>query len=337
MRSSRQPRRFGFFLCDGYALMSVAAAVEPLRAANLLTGRTLYELLLFSDLGGKARSSVGSWFDTAPIGQPASELDILFVVAGGDPLSVDAERLSGILRRLSVQGVALGGISGGAAILHKAGLLERRRFTIHWKHYDALRAIAPDALMERRLFVIDRDRFTCAGGSAPLDMMHALIAAHHGASLAREVSDWFIHTSLRPAEDPQRLDARSKYGVHHPALIAMIALMEDHIADPMSLPQLATLSGIGERQLERVCKTQLDQSVMQFYRKLRLSKAVDLLRQTTLSVTEVALATGFSNNAHFARAYRQHYGTSPMQERRPTVKRQSTTSDHDRATSRRCR
>lgn len=298
--------------------MSVAAAVEPLRAANLLAGRPLYELLWFSALGGKARSSVGSWFDTTPIGESASELDILFVVAGGDPLSIDVERLAGFLRRLAVQGVALGGISGGAAILHKAGLLERRRFTIHWKHYDALRARAPDALMERRLFVIDRDRFTCAGGSAPLDMMHALIAAHHGASLAREVSDWFIHTSLRPAEDPQRLDATSKYGVHHPALIAMIALMEDHIADPISLPQLARLSGIGERQLERLCTSQLDLSVMQFYRKLRLSKAVDLLRQTALPITEVALATGFSNNAHFARAYRQHYGASPTQERHLT-------------------
>lgn len=311
-----RPRRFGFLLIEGYALMSAAAAVEPLRAANLLAGRPLYDLVFLSTGAARARASVGCAFDAIPLAEAGVDFDMVFVVAGGDPLSFRDAGVRGFLRRLAARGVPLGGISGGAAILQEAGVLQRRRFTIHWQHFDALQARAPEALMERRLFVIDRDRFTCAGGSAPLDMMHALIAAEHGAALAREISDWFIHTGLRPADDPQRLDAASKYDVHHPALVAMIGLMEDHIADPMTLAQLARLSGIGERQLERLCRAQLGQSAMQFYRRLRLAKAAELLRQTALPIVEVALASGFPNNAYFSRAFRQAYGIPPSDARR---------------------
>lgn len=303
-------RRIGFVLIEGYALMSAAAAVEPLRAANLLAGRALYEMHFLSSAGGLCRASVGAGFDTLALEAAGSDYDRVFVVAGGDPLAYRNARLAAFLRRLAARGVALGGISGGAAILHEAGLLRARRFTIHWQHFDALLARDPEALMERRLFVIDRDRFTCAGGAGPLDMMHALIAAEQGAELARAVSDWFIHTGLRPAEDPQRLDVTMKYGIHHAALAAMIGLMEDHIADPMELAQLARLSGIGARQLERLCRQHLGRSVMQFYRDLRLDKARELVTQTTLPVQDIALATGFPNSAHFARMFQQRFGQS---------------------------
>ncbi|TDE35404.1 GlxA family transcriptional regulator [Antarcticimicrobium sediminis] len=311
-----RPKRIAFLLIEGYALMSAAAAVEPLRAANLLAGRALYELVFLSTGATQARASVGCAFDTVPLSEAGTDFDMVFVVAGGDPLAFCDVGVRGFLHRLAARGVPLGGISGGAAILQEAGVLENRRFTVHWQHFDALQARAPEAMMERRLFVIDRDRFTCAGGSAPLDMMHALIAAEQGAALAREISDWFIHTGLRPAEDPQRLDATARYDVHHPALVAMIGLMEAHIADPMTLAQLARLSGIGARQLERLCRGHLGQSAMQFYRHLRLAKAADLLRQTALPIIEVGLATGFPNNAYFSRAFRQAYGISPSDARR---------------------
>ena len=295
--------------------MSAASAVEPLRAANLLAGKQLYDLVFLSTGSAHERSSVGAAFDTVPFDQAGEHFDRMFVIAGGDPLAFRDARLNAYLRRLAALGITLGGVSGGAAILHQAGLLQARRFTIHWQHFDALLARDSEALMERKLFVIDRDRFTCAGGSAPLDMMHALIAAEHGATLARKVSDWFIHTELRSAEGSQRLDVTAKYGIHHPALVAMIRLMEDHIADPMNLDQLSRLSAIGERQLERLCRKHLGQSAMQFYRQMRLEKARELLVQTALPAQYVALATGFPNSTHFSRAFRNMFGKTPGQVR----------------------
>lgn len=312
---SHHPTRYGFLLLRDYALMSTASAIEPLRAANLLSGRPLYDLRFVSVQGGWMQSSGAGAFHTTPITEAGEGFDILFVVAGGDPLTQRDERVLAYLRRLSRHGISLGGISGGAAILAAAGVMSARRFTIHWQHIDAMRETYPDALIERRLFVIDRDRFTCAGGMAPLDMMHALIAADHGSALARSVSDWFIHTGIREAEAPQQLDPARKYDLHHPALVAMIDLMTSHLADPLRLDDLGHLCGLGPRQLERLTQDQLGQSVMQLYRRLRLDKADELLTQSSLPLAEIALATGFTSRSHFSRRFREQFGDAPSTRR----------------------
>lgn len=304
-------RRIGFLLLDGYALMSCAAAVEPLRAANLLAGRALYDLVFLSEGGGAAMASVGGAFDTVALAESGAGFDALFVVAGGDPMGLRCPRANAFLRAADRRGVALGGISGGAVVLARAGLLTGRRFTVHWQHFDALREAAPDALMERRLYVIDRDRFTCAGGAAPLDMMHALITAQHGIELAGQVADWFIHTRIREADDPQKAGPGERHGLHDPTLLAVIGLMESHLADPLSIAQLALLSGLSARHLQRRFESQTGVPLMRFYRALRLDKARELLGQTALPVLDVALATGFTNGAHFARAFRARFGMAP--------------------------
>ncbi|RVV96586.1 GlxA family transcriptional regulator [Mesobaculum littorinae] len=308
-------KRIGFLLIDGFALMSATSAMEPLRAANMLGGSDRYTLRFLSARGGWQISSVGGAFETEPLAEAAPGFDILFVVAGGDPLTFDDPQVLGWLRRQARAGVPLGGISGGAVILAKAGVLQSRRFTVHWEHLDDLRRAYPAALIERRLFVIDRDRYTCAGGMAALDMMHALITRDHGAALARRVSDWFIHTGIRGAEAPQSSMLAEHYGLRHRALSAAVELMDSHIADPLALEDLAQLSGIGTRQLERLAQEQLGQSVMSFYRQLRLDKADALLQRSNLPLSEVAQTTGFASYGHFSRLFSAHTGQSPKARR----------------------
>ena len=107
------PRRFAFLLMPGHALMSTAAAIEPLRAANLLMARPVYDLTFVSAAGGPVASSAGSSFDTRPLAEAGAGFDIAFVVAGGDPLSQPTPAADGWLRRLAARGVALGGIGDG--------------------------------------------------------------------------------------------------------------------------------------------------------------------------------------------------------------------------------
>ncbi|WP_421980280.1 GlxA family transcriptional regulator [Roseibium sp.] len=309
-------KAIGFVLVGGYALMPATSAIEPLRAANLLSGRSLYRTRLFSQEGGWIASSCGGAFETEPLSSATGDLDILFVVAGGDPLAQPGSALLSHLRALSVHGVPLGGISGGAVFLAKAGVMQNRRFTVHWEYYEELQALSDRFLMERRLFVIDRDRYTCAGGVAPLDMMHAIIRSDHGAELAKSVSDWFIHTGIRSAEDPQRLEFADSRQAFHASVDAAVELMETHIADPLSLEQIAMLSGSGPRQLQRRFDQQFGCPMMQVYMRLRLKKADELIRKTRLSFMEVALATGFSNQSHFGKVFRNHFGITPRDRRK---------------------
>lgn len=307
--------RIGILLIENFALMCCSSAVEPLRAANLLAKKPLFAVTYLSLKGGWVASSAGGGFETQPVADHIRSLDALFVVAGGDPFSVDDPAYLTVLRNAAQYGVALGGISGGSVLLAKAGLLENRRFTVHWEHFEELQAISDDYLMERRLYVIDRDRFTCAGGVAPLDMMHAIIRSQHGSELAREVSDWFIHTGVRRAEDPQRTHAWDRLSMGdrdlHVSVRAALELMENHLASPLSIPQIARLAGISDRHMHRRFQDEVGKTPKRVYLDLRLRKSEELLRKTRLPLTEIALTCGFANAAHFASAFKKHYGLSP--------------------------
>jgi len=308
--------RVGFLLIDGFALMSYAAAVEPLRAANLLAARALYDIRHIAAVGARAVSSSGALVEaTADIGGSA-DYDLVIVVAGGDPAAFRDERVFQWLRHLSRRGVRLGGVSGGPVILASAGLMRGRRMTVHWEHAAVLAAISPALMIERSLYVIDRDRLTCAGGTAPLDMMHALLGEHHGAAFTRQVSDWFMHTEIRPSGGPQRAGLAERHGTNNPLVIQAIEAMENHIADPLELGQLAHLADISARQLNRLFREKLGQSTMKFYSDLRLEKARALVAQSPLSLTEIALAAGFAGSAHFSHSFRRRFGVAPSSLRR---------------------
>jgi len=305
-----------FLLVDDFALMSYSAVIEPLRAANLLAGKALYQMHHIAATGADAVSSSGAVVgSTAHVGD-AMDLDLLFVVAGGNPAAFRDAGVFRWLRQLSRDGVVLGGVSGGPVVLAAAGLMEKRRMTVHWEHAAALAEISPSLLLERTLYVQDRDRITCAGGTAPLDMMHALIAEHHGVGFARKVSDWFLHTDVRPSSGPQRAGLVERYRTTNGPVIQAIEIMENHIADPLELELIGNVTGLGTRQLNRLFRDKLGISTMAFYRRLRLEKAMGFLTQSTLTITDIALATGFSHSAHFAQAFRARYSATPSSFRR---------------------
>jgi len=302
--------RIGFLLIDGFALMSYSSAEEPLRAANLLNPNAYRISHLCLENGG-AVSSSGATVPAIPIAEIRESFDLILVVAGGDPLKFEAPSLYKWLRWQAQHGVLIGGVSGGPVVLCMAGLMSGFRMTLHWEHAQALSESSPELLIERSLYVIDRNRLTCAGGTAPLDMMHALITRHHGAAFARQVSDWFLHTTVRLSSEPQRAGLAERYRTHDQSILSVIETMENHIADPLELKQLAAVVGLGVRQLNRLFRQKLGTSTIAFYRNLRLEISEKLLLQSQLSVTEVALAVGFVSAAHFSSIFKSHFGVSP--------------------------
>lgn len=313
--AERPVTRIGFIMVDGFALMSYAAAVEPLRAANLLAGSPIYRVEHIASGRDVVNSSSGAHVAVTQLSDVKPGLDVAMVVAGGDPFLVDDPALFGWLRRLARTGVQLGGVSGGPVVLARAGLMSKRRMTVHWEHAEGLSEIDPDLLIERSLYVIDRDRMTCAGGTAPIDMMHALIASQHGEAFARQVSDWFIHTEIRPSEGPQRAGFIQRYGSTNPGVILAIETMENNIAEPLTLSGLSLRTGVSARQLNRLFAATFGQGTMAFYRDLRLAKARNLLDNSVLSITEVALAVGFGSAAHFSQAFKTWSGRPPSEVR----------------------
>lgn len=310
--------RVAFLLIDDFALMSYASVIEPFRAANRLSGRELYKWRHYSVDGNAARPSTGVTMQVDGVIDGNLDIDIIFVCAGGNPALFDNRSTFTALRRLSARGVIIGGVSGGAFLLARAGLLDKHRCTIHWEHEPAFVETFPDLAFERGLFVNDRTRITCAGGTAGLDLVTELIADAHGVELAQLVSDWYIRTQKRPAQGAQRSSIRQRYRVSHPGLVAALEAMEANVEEPLPRDALASTAGLSLRQLERLFKVQMRMTIGEHYLRLRLDEAMRLLRETDLSRTMIAVACGFTSTNHFSRSFRQRFAMSPGEARATT-------------------
>ncbi len=310
-----QPEKFVFLLLDTFTLIAFACAIEPLRLANRISGRKLYDWSIVSETGEPVACSNG--VAVAPgggLGEVARDATVI-VCGGANVKAATTKPILTWLRRESRRGIAIGAVCTGAQTLAQAGLLDGRRCTIHWENRDSFEEDFPDIHLSQTVYVIDANRYTAAGGTASADLMLKLIARRHGPEIANLAADQMIHTALRSDRDEQRLSIPTRIGVRHPKLGQVIATMETNIEEPISPAQLAQDVGMSTRQLERLFRRYLNRSPKRYYMELRLQKARNLLLQTGMSVINVALACGFASPSHFSKCYRALYQTTPYRER----------------------
>ena len=225
--SSGKPVRIAFFLVPRFSMMAFAAGIEPLRSANRLSGTRLFEWQLVSADGSPVEASNGIAVATQGSLAELDKVDTIIVCAGLEAPEVERNiKLHHQLRRLARHGTNIGAISSGSFLLAEAGLLAGRRCTVHWEYLEAFRARYPDLDVTEDLFVIDRNVFTCSGGTAALDMMVHFVSQVAGSRLALGVAEQFIHPQVRTQEEQQRLDLHARYRIENPKLIQVISLME---------------------------------------------------------------------------------------------------------------
>ncbi len=309
----------GFLLVPGFSMLCLVSAIEPLRVANQRSGRDLYSWHLFSADGHPVEASNAmTLLAEADIASMRRFPPVIVVCAGFDVGRHAGPCVAGWLRRAAVSGSTLGGLDTGPFLLAHAGLLKGHRVTLHWESLPAFRETWPDIDARETLFEIDRNRFTCSGGTAALDLMLHFIAMDQGDRLARAVSEQFIHDRIRAAQDHQRMAPDRRMGVQNDRLARIIELMQDNLEEPLSLDGLAQAAGLSKRQLSRMFQTHLSEPPQRHYLNLRLERAHQLLQQTKLPVFEIALACGFGSAPYFSRAYRARYGHPPVADRERT-------------------
>ena len=313
-----------FLLLREFSMMSVVSSVEPLRAANRLSGTTSYAWRFYSEDGQPIAASNAMTVNVAgginDIAEKPSGVDFLFVCAGTDPNPPNRARLHAGLRQCARAPMVVGSLSSGTFILARAGLLNGYRCTVHWEFQPAFEEEFPELDFSPGLFVIDRDRWTGSGGVAGMDMMLYLIERDHGPALSRAVANWFQIDRIRNAAIHQRSGQLDRIETLPNPLQKAIELMMANIEAPLKMDEIAEVAGLRLRRMERMFKSNLDTSPASFYRGLRLEKARELLLHTNLSTLEIGVLTGFSSSSHFAMAFQKHYGMRPTDARRPPAR-----------------
>ncbi len=312
---AKLPQHIAFLLVPNFSMIAFTSAVEPLRLANRASGKELYRWHLFSTDGKPVAASNGILL--TPEGPADQMLNFHTVVlcSGIDGHLFEDKNVFAILRRADRQGADIGALCTGSHILARANMLNGYRCTIHWENLASFTENFPEIEATSELFEIDRNRFTCSGGTAALDMMLNMIGQQHGHELAAAVSEQFIHERIRDRHDHQRMALTARLGVRHPKLIQVIQLMEANLEEPLSRGDLAEAAGLSSRQMERLFAKYLHKSPARYYVELRLNRARLLLLQTNMSVIDIALACGFVSASHFSKCYRDFFGKTPRRER----------------------
>ena len=315
-----QSQRFGFLLVPNFSLIALSSAVDPLRLANTALGRKVFKYNTIGVRPGPVVSSDGiSVLTDEEIGQ-SSQYDAVFVV-GPNPIPKrgDAEIVRW-LRQLAARGIVLGGIDTGSYYLAKAGLLNGYRCTIHWEDRETMLEEFPKLHVTRRLFEVDKDRWTSSGGVSPLDMMTFILRRPPGSrELAEQVSDLLV-AHQRSQDENQSLPLRYRYANMPSVLLDAMELMENNVEEPLKPGEIADYLHISRRQLERLFSEHLQSSPARKYLDIRLANGRLSVLRTNRRIDEIALSCGFLSAAHFITKYRELYGNTPQSHRSALAK-----------------
>jgi AraC family transcriptional regulator, glycine betaine-responsive activator len=305
------PFRFGFLLVPNFTLIGLGSAIDPLRIVNMVAKRSVYEYVTIGETGNAVLASDGVHVLPNFSIANAPKLNAVLVVGPNPIPQSDLEPILRWLKRCDREGAALGGVDTGTYFLARAGLLDGYRCTIHWEDMGELVESFPRLLVSRNLFEVDRNRCSCSGGVAAVDMMiHLIRQAPGGRMLAMAVSELLICQHRGP-EESQPVPLKNLIGAGRPKLIEAVTLMEANIEEPLSMVELASHVGLSSRQLERLFSVNLGCKPSQYYLRLRLDRARQLLKRTDRSVSEIAVACGFVSLAHFTTRYGTTFGVSP--------------------------
>jgi AraC family carnitine catabolism transcriptional activator len=262
-------------------------------------------------------ASNGMTIDTRSLRElQRSAADIVIVSSSWAPESYNSVPLHGALHRWARLGSTMGALDTGAFILAEAGLLKDKRATVHYEHIDALKELFPDTETSEDLFVFDGNRITCCGGVATVDFALHIIRSLRGDSLANASARYLFHQSLRPQGTSQNPGPVEPLGSTAPSMVKRaIKLMEDNLEEAMSIPEMCRRLGLSQRQIDRLFARYVKKTPALYYRDIRLDRARGLVTQTDMLLSEIAVASGFSGQGHFSRAYRERFGIQPRKDR----------------------
>lgn len=308
--------QIGFLLLPEFPIYALIPAIEALRIANQNHGSRIFDWRIIAVEGNSVPAGNGMSLSADLTIDDVPWFPTVLVFGGNHPLQHLSKKVLNWLRKLARHGSVLGAIDTGAFALAEAGLLKDHQVTLHWESITTFRERYPDIQVTEQLYCIDRDRISCSGGHATLDMLLCLIQRLHSAALAQVVANAFVCKGLRPETEPQRnAEERSSRDLHSP-ISRILQDMEANISNPLSAQHLAKRAGVSVRVLSRVLGARVGEPPMRHYRKIRLQAARNSLFYSDLPIQDIAHSCGFASPEVFSRTFKDHFGLSPREFRR---------------------
>jgi len=318
-------------LVPGFALGDLARVVDTLTTANDIAGHPLFQLQTIGLTPGSvpSASSIDVNPDRCVADGPATRnilvLAEIFATDGLTGVVDEMIELAAWLRAADVAGAHIGAVASGALLLSRLGLLRGYACATPGQAamLESVKQPRADLFCRKRgpaslhpdLFVIDRARFTCAGGCTTSDLMLRIVRQTLGEAAARHVTGQLLRDRARDAGELQPHTHLTSSVTSAGALQRALQAMQRHAQQPLELRAIAKRAGVHLRHLERLFRRHLDTSPREFYLRLRLQRARELMQGTTTTLSSIARDVGFDSLSHFSKCYTEAYGTRPSEDR----------------------
>ncbi len=309
----------GVLVFPGFPMACLTSMIEPLRAANEISGQNAFRWTLISETGAPVDSSAMVRFHPSTDLGSAHDVDYLIILSPPDAQFDNPRHCFGALRALERHGATLGAVSGGVFLLARAGIMEGHVTSVHWCYAAAFADEFPHHATTDAVIMPDRRRVTVAGAAAAFDLALLLIERRLGAAVMTEVACWFQHPLVRGEGVRQKVPAPQvavTSDMLPDPLARAMKLMSENLEDPIGIADISDQIGISPRHLERLFKTLTGKTPLVQYREMRLAAARQLVQYSNRSMREIALAIGYASASPFRARYTETYGLTPEEDRR---------------------
>ncbi|PWW04058.1 AraC family transcriptional regulator with amidase-like domain [Hoeflea marina] len=311
MEDGSRPLSVDILVLSGSSLMTAACAGDPLRAANRVSGRKLFDWRYVSLDGRNPVTTAGGEWPVSGRFDPGLKRDVLAIVSGFHTAEMQDRRVISRIFQAAKNARSTIGVESGAWMMARAGLLDGRNATTHWEDFEEFAAAFPLVNLRPDRYVTDGRYVTTSGASPTFDMMIDLVRRHAGLSTALDVASVFVYEAARGASDVQSVISFGPGNSHDPRVVKAIRAMEMCIDAPVTIAAIAKRISLSVRGLEQLFTREVGSTPGAYFLVLRLNAARRLVLDTSLRMTDIALRTGFSSEAAFSRAFKREFGAAP--------------------------
>lgn len=309
----------GFVIFPGFPMACLTSAIEPLRAANEISGTETFRWHVLGETGEPVTSSAGVVFAPDRTLAEADDLDHVFLTSSPEGRFQQPTKAQACLQRHLRRGGVIGAFSGGIFPLARTNLMKGHPVSVHWCYDTAFTAEFPDLKSVSTVICDDGQRLTAAGAAAVFDLMLSLIEKAMGAEVMTEVACWFQHPFVRTGDVSQKtpsLTTAATTDTMPKQVSKAIQMFAEHIEDPVQIKDVADAVNMSTRSLERSFRRATGESPLKYYRLLRLKQARQLVLYSSDSLTEIAFSVGYSSSAPMMKHYKEVYGLTPQEDRK---------------------